>query len=141
MRNLLFHAATLAYNKRLNDVRALILKSVPAEWDDASSQMTRLVGFAADGGLKAIHHVLAGAVAKTFGRDPMWAYFVASFSALAQQDELALDWLATAVDQGFINHPLLALFDPFLERLRGGPRFEILLEGCVRQVVQKRFHG
>lgn len=83
--------------------------------------------------VRAIEDVLAGAVAKTFRRDPMWAYHVASLSALAEQDERALDWLATAVDQGFINHPLLTKRDPFLEKLRGDPRFERLMGRVKRE--------
>ena len=121
-------AIALAYDKRLDEAKALILESVPAVWDDAPSQIARLVGFAADGNVEAIHHVLAGTAAKTFRRDPVWGYYVASLCALAQQDDLALDWLTTAVDQGFINHPLLTQLDPFLERLRGDPRFETLME-------------
>jgi len=54
--------------------------------------------------------------------------YTASLCALAQQDDLALEWLATAVDQGFINHPLLTQLDPFLERLHGNPRFETLMK-------------
>lgn len=119
--------------KRLDEAKALILESVPAEWDDAPSQIARLVGFAADGNVEAIHQVLAGPVAKTFRRDPAWGYYVASLCALAQQDDLALDWLTTAVDQGFINHPLLTQFDPFLERLHGDPRFETLMERVKRE--------
>ena len=92
-----------------------------------------MVGFAADGNVKAIHHVLAGAVAKTLRRDPVWGYYVASLCARAQQDDLALDWLTTAVKQGFINHPLLTQFDPFLERLHGDPRFETLMERVKRK--------
>ena len=45
-----------------------------------------------------------------------------------EQDELALEWLTTAVDRGFVNYPLLTQFDPFLKRLHSGPRFQTLME-------------
>ena len=92
-----------------------------------------MIKFAVDRDAEAIHHLLAGAIARTFRRDPLFAYLVASLSALAQQDELALDWLGTAVEQGFVNHPLLTQFDPFLQRLHGDPRFETLMERVKRE--------
>ena len=122
-----FHAATLAFNKRLDEVRELTLRIVPVEWDDSFTCLTHMITLAADRDVVAIQHQLAGPMERTFRRDPLWAYFVASFFALAQHDELALDWLETAVDRGFINYPLLAKFDPFLERLRHDPQFETLL--------------
>jgi len=39
----------------------------------------------------------------------------------------ALQWLEHAVDIGWINYPLMAEKDPFLESLRGDPRFQQLM--------------
>ena len=52
----MLHALMLAWNKQLNGARALLLKSVPAEWDDAPADMARMLRFAVDGDAKAIHH-------------------------------------------------------------------------------------
>ena len=40
----------------------------------------------------------------------------------------ALDWLAIAIDRGFINYPFLAQHDPFFATLRSDPRFQELME-------------
>lgn len=36
-------------------------------------------------------------------------------------------WLEHAVDRGFINYPFLKEIDPFLENIRGEPRFQKLM--------------
>jgi hypothetical protein len=38
-----------------------------------------------------------------------------------------MDWLAIAVDRGFVNYPFLAYHDPYLESLRGLPQFQQLM--------------
>jgi non-specific serine/threonine protein kinase len=58
--------------------------------------------------------------------------FLAQGHALAGRPDRALDWLAIAVDRGFVNYPFLAHHDPLLAPLRGDPRFTRLLE-TVRQ--------
>jgi len=42
--------------------------------------------------------------------------------------EEALQWLANAIDLGFVNHRFFSKIDPFLATLRGDPRFEALME-------------
>jgi non-specific serine/threonine protein kinase len=59
--------------------------------------------------------------------DGEWSWMAAqSFALVGRRDE-ALDWLRSAVDHGFINHPLLARDDPFLASVRGTPAFQQLL--------------
>ena len=59
--------------------------------------------------------------------------------AMAGVPERAIDWLAIAVDRGFINYPFLARYDPFFESLRGDSRFQQLLD-VVRDRWEK-FEG
>ena len=44
-----------------------------------------------------------------------------------EKDE-ALRWLEHAIDRGWINYPLLAEQDPFLENVRGEERFKKLMD-------------
>jgi len=46
---------------------------------------------------------------------------------LDERDE-AMRWLEHAVDRGFINYPLFAELDPFLENIRSEPRFKKLMK-------------
>ena len=47
--------------------------------------------------------------------------------------ELALDFIERAVDFGFINLPRLSQHEPFLENIRGEPRFTRLMGRVRRQ--------
>jgi hypothetical protein len=49
------------------------------------------------------------------------------FSLLGEKKE-AHDWLENAVNQGFINYPLLAEKDIWLANIRGEERFKKLME-------------
>ena len=71
---------------------------------------------------------LSATLEKTFRRDAGYSYHLAAVLALAGAREEALDWLENAVDRGFMNHTFLATQDPFLESLRGEPRFLDLVQ-------------
>jgi non-specific serine/threonine protein kinase len=60
--------------------------------------------------------------------DPDLPWFWAGLYALINEKEKAMDWLERAADPGFINYPLIAEQDPFLENIRGEPRFKKLME-------------
>jgi hypothetical protein len=65
---------------------------------------------------------------KTVRRDCGFAHYLSCFLALNNLKKEALDWLEIAVKDGLINYPLLAEKDPFLENIRGEPRFKKLME-------------
>jgi hypothetical protein len=52
---------------------------------------------------------------------------------LAGDHDRALDWLETSVNQGLVNYPFFANYDPFLVRFRGNPRFEQLMQRVKRE--------
>jgi serine/threonine protein kinase len=63
-----------------------------------------------------------------WGRDPAGVLIVVEINALNGETEESLKWLEHAVDIGFINYPLFSELDPFLENIRGEPRFKKLME-------------
>jgi serine/threonine protein kinase len=76
---------------------------------------------------EGVRRLLTPALEKTFRRDGAYAYHLAAVLALAGARVEALDWLETAVDSGFTNHEFVAGHDPFLEGVRGEPRFRELV--------------
>jgi hypothetical protein len=64
----------------------------------------------------------------------VFARLLAEAYALAGLSALSIHWIEVAIERGFINHPFLARWDPFLEGLRSEPRFVALME-----VVRKRW--
>ena len=65
--------------------------------------------------------------------DEVLAWLTASGYALLDEKQDALRWLEHAVARGFINYPFLAKFDPFMQNLRGEPRFEQLMQRVKRE--------
>ncbi len=61
-------------------------------------------------------------------RDWQYAWHVATGYSMLGEHDKALEWLGIAVERGFINYPLFAQYDPFLENLRSDDRFQRLME-------------
>ena len=61
-------------------------------------------------------------------RDFSVSYFVSECFSLIDMKSDALDWLNHSIDLGMINYPYLNEHDPFLQNLRGEPRFQKLME-------------
>jgi hypothetical protein len=49
------------------------------------------------------------------------------YALIGEKDE-AINWLEEGMKWGFINYPFLNEIDPFLENIRGEPRFKKLME-------------
>jgi eukaryotic-like serine/threonine-protein kinase len=54
------------------------------------------------------------------------------YALIGRRDD-AVRWLGRAVDQGFINYPILSKLDPLLESIRGDAEFQTLMEQVQRR--------
>ena len=59
--------------------------------------------------------------------DKEFSWWLASACSFAGQTDEALQWLANAIDLGFVNHRFFATIDPFLAPLRDDARFDALM--------------
>ena len=48
--------------------------------------------------------------------------------AMVGETRSAISWLERAIRHGYANYPLLARTDPLLEKVRGDPDFQQLME-------------
>ena len=64
------------------------------------------------------------------------AWMLADGYALIGHRDDSLRWLKRAVDQGFINYPILSTLDPLLESIRGDAEYQALM-----QQVQRRWQA
>lgn len=61
------------------------------------------------------------------------AWYLADGYALIGRRDDALRWLRQAIELGFINYPLLATRDPFLESLHDDAEFKELMQQVHRR--------
>ena len=60
--------------------------------------------------------------------DPDFSFLMPGYLATIQRTEEALEWLQHAVDRSYMNLPYLERTGPYLENLRGEPRFKEILD-------------
>ncbi len=60
--------------------------------------------------------------------DPDFSFFMPGYYALLSEKEEAFRWMEHAIDRGFINYPFYSRAYPFLENVRGEPRFKKLMK-------------
>ena len=65
--------------------------------------------------------------------DPYYCWNLAQGYALLGEEQEAVHWLERGAEVGFINYPLLAKFDPFLENIRSSSRCQTLLDDLERR--------
>jgi serine/threonine protein kinase/tetratricopeptide (TPR) repeat protein len=75
---------------------------------------------------RALAYVSPG-LTKAAGFVESAARVMAGAHALIGRTDDAIEWTRIAISRGFINYPFLSRHDPFLESVRGDPRFEALM--------------
>jgi tetratricopeptide (TPR) repeat protein len=127
-----WYAVSLAYNNQIEEAFALIDQSARATPDNTYTKfgLLQLDGLRGDG--EAVRNALTGDF-RAWCKERLWSTRVAAAFALLNEREEALAWLEHAVNSGFINYPLLAECDPWLENIRGEERFKKLMVRVKRQ--------
>jgi len=122
-----FYAMTLAHAKETEKAFSLIDKGAKATPNTATTKLGLLLKYGLLRDKENAFQVMTPDFQKTCKRDPEWSYYVAGMLSLLDAKKEALDWLENAINRGFINYPALER-EPFLENLRGEPRFKKLME-------------
>ena len=101
--------------------------------DEAMCKVALVLKHAIEQEEEAAFGVMSPEFVKTSERDPTFAHYLAgAFSLLRETDE-ALKWTEAAINAGFINYPMLAQHDPFLENIRGERRYKDLMERVKKE--------
>lgn len=123
-----YYAIILAYQNRLTEAISIIDQSVKTTPENAFTKLGLLLKYAMLNKEKKVFQELTPDLRKTYRRDGGYSRFLAGIFALLDAKAEALDWLENAVNRGFLNYPFLAEGDPFLENIRGEPRFKKLMQ-------------
>ena len=125
---LYFYALALVYAGKLKEATTIIDQHIHIDWPDNFTKQSLLVKLAVEKDTKKIEKLVTGDFKKTVRSDPQTTYFVSVMYVVAGMKDAALDLLEQAVNQGFINYPLMSEKDPILKNLRGEERFKKLME-------------
>ena len=122
-----FYAWTLTYNKLLDEAFSIIDQGAKVTPDNACTKFGLLLKYGLLNDREKALREITPDFQKTCRRDHQWSYFVAIMLALNDAKEESLDWLANAVNRGFINYPELER-NPYFDNIRGEERFKRLSE-------------
>ena len=122
-----FYAWTLTYNKLLDEAFSIIDQGAKVTPDNACTKFGLLLKYGLLNDREKALREITPDFQKTCRRDHQWSYFVAIMLALNDAREESLDWLANAVNRGFINYPELER-NPYFDNIRGEERFKRLSE-------------
>jgi TolB-like protein/thioredoxin-like negative regulator of GroEL len=124
----LFYVWALALNGR-HDAIAPILATVPPEVQQTiPARIACFLGHAAAGDAAAAHASVTEDIAPIATAADVFPRLLAQGYALAGMPDRAIEWLAIAVERGFVNYPFLAHHDPFFAACRGLPEFQRILD-------------
>ncbi|MFC2157870.1 protein kinase [Acidobacteriota bacterium] len=126
--NRFWYALILIYQNEIDSAFSIIDQSVNADSDNVLVKMSFLLKYAYQHNKAKAFKVMTPEFIQTCKRDGTYSHHIAGFMSLLDEKKRALDWLETAIDGGFINYPLLSKQDPFLDNIRGDPRFKKLME-------------
>jgi tetratricopeptide (TPR) repeat protein len=123
-----YYALALALNNRISEAYSLIDVMVREVPDDTYSRMGAICKYALQRDKAKVLKSLTQKVTNTARRDEQYSWILAECFSLISEKKRALYWLENSVNRGFINYPFLNEYNPFLENIRGEPRFKKLMK-------------
>jgi len=123
-----WYALILTYHDWLDEAFDIIDQNKKLHPNHAFAKCGIMLKYACKGEKEKTFNEMTADFKKTCQRDGFYSHILTGIFALLNEKNEALDWLEIAVNQGFINYPLLAERDPFLENIRGEERFKNLME-------------
>lgn len=126
--NQCYYALTMASLGQMDQALSIIDQSANVTPSNAFTKLGLMLKYAILKDKDRAFQEMTPDFQKTCHRDCIFSHHLASIFALLGAKKEALDWLENAIDQGFINYPLLAEKDPLLENIRGEERLKKLVE-------------
>lgn len=122
------YALILIYNNQHDKAFSIIDQNAKPDPDNVLTKLGLMLKYGVQGEKEKAFREMTQEFQKTCQRDIALAHHLACIFSLLDEKEEALNWLERAVNGGFINYPLFAKQDSFLENIRGEPRFKKLME-------------
>jgi len=118
----------LFYNDRADEAYEFICTFVEETSTNIWSQATKCIKYVITREIDKLTTLMTPDFIKGIQMDLQYSYHFATFYSYLGEKEKSLEFLENAVNRGFINYPLIAEIDPFLENIRNEERFKKLME-------------
>jgi TolB-like protein len=126
--NQFWKSLILFYNNRADEAYDFICTSVEEPATNIWSQGTIFLKYVIKRDKDKLALLLTPDFVKVIQMDLQYSYHFATFYSYLGEKEKSLEFLENAINRGFINYPLLAEHDPYLENIRGEERFKRLIK-------------
>ncbi len=123
-----YYALTMVHLNQMDQAFVIIDQSANTTPSNAFTKQGLMLKYAVLNEKDRVFQEMTSDFRKTCMRDISFSHHLAGIFSLVGAKKEALDWLENAANHGFINYPLLSEKDPFLENIRGEPRFKKLME-------------
>lgn len=123
-----WYALILVYNEMFEKAFTIVDKCVKKDPGNLYTKLSLMLKFMCLNDKENAVNIMTSDLIETCRRDATYSHHIAGFFAMLNDKPRALDWIEDTVDHGFINYPLLAERDPFLENIRGEERFRKLMK-------------
>ncbi len=122
------YAAT-GYLEKAKEQLDQLKKLVP---ESPFTESAQLFFASVSGNFEYLEKPLSNELTSWAGRDGEWGQILVDTYGLAGMVDEALHWLTICSKAGFINHPFLVKFDPFLDPVKDDPSFQRALDEIER---------
>jgi serine/threonine protein kinase len=118
----------LALNRQYEDAIDMIDQVVKESSSEYIRKSILFIKYALQGEKDLALKTMKGKTLSFCWNDPEFPAAFPGLYVLLNEKEEAYKWLEHAIERGIINYPLFNELDPFLENIRGEPRFKKLME-------------
>jgi tetratricopeptide (TPR) repeat protein len=124
----LFYAITLAYLNEMPKAFSIFKIITQDDPKDFFALMASFYTFALKKDEQKMRDSIGEKILEYCESDEVYSLWLAEGFSLIDDKKEAMRWLENSVDKGLICYPFLNEYDPFLESIRGEPRFKKLME-------------
>ena len=121
-------SVALVLNRQYEDAIDMIDKVVKESSSEYIRNSILFIKYALQGEKDLALKTMTGKTLSFCWNDPEFPAAFPGLFVLLNEKEEAYKWLEHAIERGIINYPLFNELDPFLENIRGEPRFKKLME-------------
>jgi tetratricopeptide (TPR) repeat protein len=123
-----YYIQLLAWEEKFDEASAYVDKCEQEFSNSIFTSLSLFFKFSLEGKKSKARESISKEVLEIAWNDFHLPWHIAECYSLIDEKQEALKWLEHAVERGWINYPLFSELDPFLENIRGEPRFKKLME-------------